>query len=30
MLDMAADRVSHVVAFLDTTLFPKFGLPDSL
>lgn len=30
VLDMAADRVSHVVAFLDTTLFPKFGLPDSL
>ncbi len=25
---MAADRVSGTVAF-DTTLFPKFGLPDS-
>jgi RNA polymerase sigma-70 factor (ECF subfamily) len=23
-------RVSHVVAFLDDTLFTKFGLPSSL
>jgi len=27
VLDMRADGVSHVVAFLDTTLFAKFGLP---
>jgi RNA polymerase sigma-70 factor, ECF subfamily len=30
VLDMHADRVSHVVAFLDDTLFAKFGLPGSL
>lgn len=30
VLDMRADGVSHVVAFLDTSLFPKFGLPASL
>ncbi len=30
VLDMRADGVSHVVAFLDTTLFAKFGLPASL
>ena len=30
VLDMGADGVSHVVAFLDTTLFAKFGLPAHL
>jgi RNA polymerase sigma-70 factor (ECF subfamily) len=30
VLDMRADGVSHVVAFLDDTLFAKFGLPQSL
>jgi RNA polymerase sigma-70 factor (ECF subfamily) len=30
VLDMRADGVSHVVAFLDTTLFAKFGLPEQL
>jgi RNA polymerase sigma-70 factor, ECF subfamily len=30
VLDMRADGVSHVVAFLDGTLFEKFGLPASL
>ena len=30
VLDMRADGVSHVVAFLDTTLFAKFGLPEHL
>ena len=30
VVDFTADGVSHVVAFLDTTLFAKFGLPDSL
>jgi RNA polymerase sigma-70 factor, ECF subfamily len=30
VLDMDADGVSHVVAFLDTALFAKFGLPASL
>lgn len=30
VLDMRADGVSHVVAFLDTSLFPKFALPDRL
>ncbi len=30
VLDMHADGVSHVVAFLDTTLFAKFGLPQQL
>jgi RNA polymerase sigma-70 factor, ECF subfamily len=30
VLDMTADGVSHVVAFLDDALFAKFGLPSSL
>jgi RNA polymerase sigma-70 factor, ECF subfamily len=30
VLDMRADGVSRVVAFLDDTLFAKFGLPRSL
>ena len=30
VLDMTADGVSHVVAFLDDSLFAKFGLPGSL
>ena len=30
VLDMRADGVSHVVAFLDTTLFVKFSLPHRL
>jgi RNA polymerase sigma-70 factor, ECF subfamily len=30
VLDMRADGVSHVVAFLDTSLFAKFGLPPHL
>lgn len=30
VLDMRADGVSHVVAFLDTALFTKFGLPERL
>ncbi|OBG20549.1 RNA polymerase subunit sigma-70 [Mycobacterium sp. 852002-51057_SCH5723018] len=30
VLDMTTDGVSHVVAFLDDTLFAKFGLPSSL
>jgi RNA polymerase sigma-70 factor, ECF subfamily len=30
VLDMRVDGVSHVVAFLDTTLFAKFGLPEHL
>ncbi|MFN8032525.1 MAG: sigma-70 family RNA polymerase sigma factor [Mycobacterium sp.] len=30
VLDLDADGVSHVVAFLDTTLFAKFGLPEVL
>jgi RNA polymerase sigma-70 factor (ECF subfamily) len=30
VLDMTPDGVSHVVAFLDETLFTKFGLPSSL
>ena len=30
VLDMRADGVSHVVAFLDDRLFAKFGLPSSL
>jgi RNA polymerase sigma-70 factor, ECF subfamily len=30
VLDMRADGVSHVVAFLDTTLFAKFRLPERL
>lgn len=30
VLDLGPDGVSHVVAFLDTSLFPKFGLPEVL
>ncbi len=30
VLDMSTERVSHVVAFLDHTLFAKFGLPERL
>lgn len=30
VLDVTDSGVSHVVAFLDTSLFPKFGLPDRL
>jgi len=30
VLDITDTGVIHVVAFLDTTLFPKFGLPDHL
>lgn len=30
VLNMTADGVSHVVAFLDTSLFAKFGLPERL
>lgn len=30
VLDVTADGVSHVVAFLDTSVFPKFGLPEQL
>ncbi|VBA32826.1 ECF RNA polymerase sigma factor SigG [Mycobacterium innocens] len=30
VLDMVDGGVSHVVAFLDGSLFPKFGLPSSL
>ncbi|OBK25434.1 RNA polymerase subunit sigma-70 [Mycobacterium asiaticum] len=30
VLDIGSRGVSHVVAFLDGTLFPKFGLPESL
>jgi RNA polymerase sigma-70 factor (ECF subfamily) len=30
VLDVRSDGVSHVVAFLDDSLFPKFGLPESL
>ena len=30
VLDIGADGVSHVVAFLDTALFAKFGLPSRL
>jgi RNA polymerase sigma-70 factor (ECF subfamily) len=30
VVDFTADGVAHVVAFLDTTLFAKFGLPESL
>jgi RNA polymerase sigma-70 factor (ECF subfamily) len=30
VLDISNDRVSHVVAFLDDTLFAKFGLPEAL
>jgi RNA polymerase sigma-70 factor (ECF subfamily) len=30
VLDMVGNRISRVVAFLDGTLFPKFGLPEAL
>ncbi len=30
VLDMIGNRITHVVAFLDGTLFPKFGLPEAL
>ena len=30
VLDVRSDGVSHVVAFLDDTLFAKFGLPNAL
>ena len=30
VIDVRADAVSHVVAFGDTTLFEKFGLPAHL
>ncbi|WP_099251900.1 sigma-70 family RNA polymerase sigma factor [Mycobacterium sp. shizuoka-1] len=30
VLDVTSDGISHVVAFLDTSLFPKFGLPEVL
>lgn len=30
VLDLGPDGVSHVVAFLDTSLFAKFGLPEVL
>lgn len=30
VLDVRGDRVSHVVAFLDDSLFAKFGLPAAL
>jgi RNA polymerase sigma-70 factor (ECF subfamily) len=30
VLELSGDRVSHVVAFLDDSLFAKFGLPGSL
>lgn len=30
VLDMRADGISHVVAFLDTSVFAKFGLPEIL
>jgi RNA polymerase sigma-70 factor, ECF subfamily len=30
VLDVRTDGVSHVVAFLDTSLFEKFGLPEKL
>ncbi|KAA0111176.1 sigma-70 family RNA polymerase sigma factor [Mycolicibacterium sp. P1-5] len=30
VLDMRADGISHVVAFLDTSVFAKFGLPEVL
>ena len=28
VLDVAADRIGHVVAFFDVSLFPRFGLPE--
>lgn len=30
VLDVTDGAVAHVVAFLDTSMFPKFGLPDAL
>jgi RNA polymerase sigma-70 factor, ECF subfamily len=30
VIDMRSDGVSHVVAFFNTTMFPKFGLPERL
>jgi RNA polymerase sigma-70 factor (ECF subfamily) len=30
VLDVRPSGVSHVVAFFDTTLFAKFGLPERL
>jgi RNA polymerase sigma-70 factor (ECF subfamily) len=30
VLDLGPDGISHVVAFLDTSLFAKFGLPEAL
>lgn len=30
VLDIGPDGISHVVAFLDTSVFPKFGLPERL
>ena len=30
VIDIVAGGISHVVAFLDATLFPKFGLPERL
>lgn len=30
VLDITADGVAHVVAFLDSSLFARFGLPDEL
>ena len=30
VLDVKPDGVSHVVAFLDTSVFAKFGLPERL
>jgi len=30
VLDVTPDGVAHVVAFLDTSIFPKFGLPEQL
>jgi RNA polymerase sigma-70 factor, ECF subfamily len=30
VLDIKPGAVSHVVAFLDTELFDKFGLPETL
>jgi RNA polymerase sigma-70 factor (ECF subfamily) len=30
VLDIGPQGVSHVVAFLDTELFEKFGLPETL
>ena len=30
VLELDGDRVSHVAAFFDTTLFARFGLPERL